>query len=122
MRFTDLFIRRPVLSLVVSLLIFLTGLRALFNLPIRQYPRTESATITVTTIYPGASSDLMQGLITLFPSDCHRGWRGIFDLRVNAREECDLRAVEAQRQLGSFHDRDHGESKRGQVSHPQRSI
>jgi multidrug efflux pump len=64
MRFTDLFIHRPVLSLVVSLLIFLTGLRALFNLPIRQYPRTESATITVTTIYPGASSDLIQGFIT----------------------------------------------------------
>jgi multidrug efflux pump len=64
MSFTDLFIHRLVLSLVVSLLIFLTGLRALFNLPVRQYPRTESATITVTTIYPGASSDLMQGFIT----------------------------------------------------------
>lgn len=64
MRFTDLFIHRPILSLVVSLLIFLVGLRALLSLPIRQYPRTESATITVTTMYPGASPDLMQGFIT----------------------------------------------------------
>lgn len=64
MRFTDLFLHRPVLSLVVSLLIFLVGLRALFLLPIRQYPRTENATITVTTVYPGAASDLVQGFIT----------------------------------------------------------
>jgi len=64
MRFTDIFLQRPILSLVVSLLIFLVGLRALMNLPIRQYPRTESATITVTTTYPGASSDLVQGFIT----------------------------------------------------------
>lgn len=64
MRFTDLFLHRPVLSLVVSLLIFLVGLRALFLLPIRQYPRTENATITVTTVYPGAAPDLVQGFIT----------------------------------------------------------
>ena len=64
MNFTDLFIRRPVLSLVVSLLILLIGLRSLLSLPIRQYPQLETATITVTTIYPGASSDLVQGFIT----------------------------------------------------------
>lgn len=64
MRFTDLFLHRPVLSLVVSLLIFLVGLRSLFLLPIRQYPRTENATITVSTAYPGASPDLVQGFIT----------------------------------------------------------
>ena len=64
MRFTDIFLHRPILSLVVSLLIFLVGLRALLSLPIRQYPRTESATITVSTVYPGASPDLVQGFIT----------------------------------------------------------
>lgn len=52
MRFTDLFVRRPVLALVVSTLILLLGLRALSGLPVRQYPLTESTTITVTTEYP----------------------------------------------------------------------
>src|SRR6516164_9748708 len=64
MSFTDIFIRRPVLSLVVSLLILLIGLRALTALPIRQYPKLSNTTITVTTIYPGASPDLVQGFIT----------------------------------------------------------
>ncbi|WP_323122701.1 efflux RND transporter permease subunit [Burkholderia alba] len=61
---TDIFIRRPVLSLVVSLLILLVGLRALMALPIRQYPTLESATINVETSYPGASQALMQGFVT----------------------------------------------------------
>src|SRR5271165_4738123 len=64
MSFTDIFIRRPVLALVVSLLILLIGLRAMLGLPIRQYPRLSNTTITVTTIYPGASPSLMQGFIT----------------------------------------------------------
>ncbi len=64
MSFTDIFIRRPVLALVVSLLILLIGLRAMLGLPIRQYPKLSNTTITVTTIYPGASPDLMQGFIT----------------------------------------------------------
>ncbi len=64
MRFTDLFIRRPVLATVISLLILLIGLRALYDLPIRQYPRLENTVITVTTGYPGASAALMQGFIT----------------------------------------------------------
>ncbi len=64
MKFTDIFIRRPVLALVVSLLILLIGLRAMLGLPIRQYPKLSNTTITVTTIYPGASPDLMQGFIT----------------------------------------------------------
>ncbi|MDT2022567.1 efflux RND transporter permease subunit [Methylocella sp. CPCC 101449] len=63
-RFTDIFVRRPVLSLVVSLLILLIGARALFSLPVRQYPVLESATISVETLYPGASQDLMQGFVT----------------------------------------------------------
>src|SRR5579862_576892 len=64
MNYTDIFIRRPVLALVVSLLILLIGLRAMLGLPIRQYPKLSNTTITVTTIYPGASPDLMQGFIT----------------------------------------------------------
>src|SRR5215831_1480068 len=64
MAFTDIFIRRPVLSLVVSLLILLIGARALWTLPIRQYPKLDNTVITVSTIYPGATADLMQGFIT----------------------------------------------------------
>jgi multidrug efflux pump len=64
MSFTDIFIRRPVLALVISLLILLIGARAMMNLPIRQYPKLSNTTITVTTIYPGASPELMQGFIT----------------------------------------------------------
>jgi multidrug efflux pump len=64
MSFTDIFIRRPVLALVVSLLILLIGLRAMMGLPIRQYPKLSNTTITVTTVYPGASPNLMQGFIT----------------------------------------------------------
>ncbi len=64
MPFTDIFIRRPVLATVVSLLILLVGLRAFFDLPIRQYPRLDNTVITVTTVYPGASPELMQGFIT----------------------------------------------------------
>ncbi|MFI5018766.1 MAG: efflux RND transporter permease subunit, partial [Dongiales bacterium] len=64
MRFTDIFIRRPVLAVVVSLLILLVGARSLYSLPIRQYPMLSNTVITVTTVYPGASSDLMQGFIT----------------------------------------------------------
>ncbi|CAJ5897108.1 efflux RND transporter permease subunit [Burkholderia pseudomallei] len=63
-RFTDVFVRRPVLSLVFSLLILLVGLRALMSLPVRQYPALESATISVATDYPGASQELMQGFVT----------------------------------------------------------
>ena len=64
MKFTDLFVRRPVLALVVSLLILLIGLRAFFELPVRQYPELKNTVITVTTSYPGASAELMQGFIT----------------------------------------------------------
>jgi multidrug efflux pump len=64
MHFTDLFIRRPVLALVVSLLILLIGARAMYGLQIRQYPKLSNTTITVTTIYPGASPDLIAGFIT----------------------------------------------------------
>src|SRR5919202_6416448 len=62
--FTDIFIKRPVLSLVVSLLILLVALRALVGPPIRQYPKLENTVITVTTAYPGASPGLIQGFIT----------------------------------------------------------
>jgi multidrug efflux pump len=62
--FTDLFIRRPVLATVVSLLILLVGGQAGYQLQIRQYPTLSSATITITTAYPGANADVIKGYIT----------------------------------------------------------
>jgi multidrug efflux pump len=64
MRFTDIFIKRPVLSTVVSLLILLVGVRSIMEMEIREYPLLESTKVTVTTTYPGASSELIQGFIT----------------------------------------------------------
>src|SRR5579883_973341 len=63
-RFTDLFIRRPVLATVVSLMILVVGLRALSSLPILQYPRTENAVVTVATTFYGADPDIVAGFIT----------------------------------------------------------
>ena len=64
MKFTELFIRRPVLSAVVSLLMLVLGLRAIFQLPVTQYPKTRSAVITVTTAYYGADAQTVAGFIT----------------------------------------------------------
>jgi multidrug efflux pump len=64
MKFTDLFIRRPVLAAVISLLILVVGLRAISALPVLQYPRTENAVVTVTTTYYGADPDVIAGFIT----------------------------------------------------------
>ncbi len=64
MQFTDLFIRRPVLSVVVSLIIIIAGLQAIGSLNVRQYPRSENSTVTVTTVYVGADADLVRGFIT----------------------------------------------------------
>lgn len=64
MKFTDIFISKPVLASVVSLFIFLLGLRAATELNVRQYPEMENAVVTVTTVYTGADADLIQGFIT----------------------------------------------------------
>ncbi len=64
MSISDIFIRRPVLSTVLALLIMLLGLQGIFNLQVRQYPEVEETVITVTTTYPGASADLIQGFIS----------------------------------------------------------
>jgi multidrug efflux pump len=64
MRFTDIFIRRPVLATVVSLMILLVGLASGFNLPVRQFPKLTNTKITITTVYPGANADVIRGFIT----------------------------------------------------------
>jgi multidrug efflux pump len=64
MNFTDIFIRRPVLATVISLMILVVGLRAFTSLPILQFPRTENAVVTVSTTYYGASAEAVAGFIT----------------------------------------------------------
>jgi multidrug efflux pump len=64
MKLTDLFIRRPVLALVINLVIIIAGLQAIRSLNVRQYPRSENSVVTVTTVYVGASADLVRGFIT----------------------------------------------------------
>jgi len=64
MKLTDLFIRRPVLALVVNLVIIIAGVQAIRTLNVRQYPRSESAAVTVTTAYVGANAELVRGFIT----------------------------------------------------------
>ena len=63
-RLHRLFIRRPVIAIVVNLIIIIGGLQAIRTLNVRQYPWSENATITVTTVYVGASADLVRGFIT----------------------------------------------------------
>src|SRR6184192_4329311 len=62
--FTDIFVRRPVLAMVVSFVIVIAGLQAIKTLNVRQYPRSEHASVTVRTVYVGASADLVRGFIT----------------------------------------------------------
>src|SRR5262249_39295711 len=64
MKFTDLFIRRPVIAIVVNVAIVIAGVQAIRSLNVRQYPRSENATITVMTTYIGANADLVRGFIT----------------------------------------------------------
>lgn len=64
MKFTDLFIKRPVLSIVISMLILIFGLNSMNKMQIRQYPRMDNTVITVQTSYPGADASLIAGFIT----------------------------------------------------------
>ena len=60
MRFTDLFIRRPVLAIVVNLVILIAGLQSIRALSVRQYPRSDIAVVKVSTVYTGANADLVR--------------------------------------------------------------
>ncbi len=64
MSFSEIFIRRPVLSSVLAALIILLGLQSIMNLPVRQYPEVEETVVTITTVYPGAAPELIQGFVT----------------------------------------------------------
>lgn len=64
MKFTDIFIRRPVLAIVISVVIVIAGLQSLSSLTVRQYPRSDNAVVTIKTAYIGASPELVRGFVT----------------------------------------------------------
>src|SRR6266487_786429 len=64
MKLTDLFIKRPVLAIVVNLMILIAGLQSIRALSVRQYPRSDMAIVRVSTVYVGANADLVRGFIT----------------------------------------------------------
>src|SRR5262245_45748556 len=64
MKLTDLFVRRPVLAIVVNLIILIAGLQSIRTLTVRQYPRSDIAVVRVATVYVGANAELVRGFIT----------------------------------------------------------
>jgi multidrug efflux pump len=96
-KFTDLFVERPVLASVISLLILIVGLRAIVALEVRQYPETENTVVTVSTSYPGANSDLVKGFITTPLQQAIAEADGIDYLSSNSRQG--LSTIEAHMRL-----------------------
>lgn len=85
MKFTDIFIRRPVLACVVSLMLLVVGLKAFFALPILEYPKTENAVVTITTVYYGADPETVAGFVTTPLENAISQANGIDYLASNSR-------------------------------------
>ena len=83
--FTDIFIKHPVLAIVVNLAILLVGWRALTTLPVQQYPKIESSSVLITTVYTGASAETVRGFLTT-PIERVVSALGVIDLVVLPRE------------------------------------
>ncbi|MBU2712536.1 MexW/MexI family multidrug efflux RND transporter permease subunit [Zooshikella harenae] len=98
MHFTDVFIKRPVLATVVSMMILLLGFKAFETLSIRQYPKLENAVISITTTYPGASSDVIQGFITTPIQQAIASAEGIDYITSNSQQS--VSSVKANLNLG----------------------
>ncbi|WP_374979969.1 multidrug efflux RND transporter permease subunit [Pseudomonas solani] len=103
MAFTDPFIRRPVLATVVSLLIVLLGFQAFSKLVIRQYPQMENALITVTTAYPGANAETIQGYITQPLQQSLASAEGIDYMTSSSQQNLSIISIYAR--IGSNSDR-----------------
>jgi len=85
MKFTDFFIRRPVFAIVLSLLLLVFGVRALDDLQVRQYPELENGQLTITTAYPGADAELVQGFITTPIQEAISSVEGIDYIKASSR-------------------------------------
>jgi multidrug efflux pump len=101
--FTDYFIRRPVLSLVISTMIVLLGAQAFFDTQVRQYPELETSVISITTAYPGASAELIQGFITTPVQQVVSSTKGIDFVRSSSSNSVSV--VEVHMKLGVDADR-----------------
>jgi len=95
---TDYFIKRPVLSLVISTMIVLLGVQAFFNTQVRQYPELETSIISITTAYPGASAELIQGFISTPIQQAVSSTEGIDFVRSSSRNSVSV--VEVHMKLG----------------------
>ena len=85
MRFTDFFIRRPVFAIVLNLLLLVFGLRAIGDLQVRQYPEMEIGQLTITTAYPGANAELVQGFVTTPIQETINSVEGIDYIKASSR-------------------------------------
>lgn len=99
MHFSEIFIRRPVLSTVLAAFILLLGFQGIFNLPVRQYPEVEETVVTVTTIYPGAAPELIQGFITAPIAQAVATTENIDFVSSTSRQSASV--VSVQMQLGA---------------------
>ena len=95
--FTDIFVHRPVLSLVVSIIILTAGMQAAKNLSIRQYPRSDNTVITIITPYIGASAELVRGFITTPIEQAISGMEGID--YVSSTSELGLSTIQVRLEL-----------------------
>lgn len=96
--FTDTFIKRPVLSLVISILLILLGIQAFFNSQLRQYPEIETSVITINTFYPGASAELIQGFISTPIQQVVASTEGVDFVRASSRNS--VSTVEVHMKIG----------------------
>lgn len=96
--FTDYFIKRPVLALVISTMIVLLGAQAFFDIQVRQYPELETSVINITTAYPGASAELIQGFISTPVQQAVSSTAGVDYVRSSSRNS--VSTVEVHMKLG----------------------
>src|SRR5688572_32412232 len=111
MSITDLFIRRPVLAIVVNLLILVGGLQAIRSLTVRQYPEVEAASVVIRTVYIGANAELVRGFVTTPLERAIAGADGIDYIEsqstqglstINVRLELDVSGAEALAEISKI--------------------
>ncbi len=93
MKFTDFFINRPVFAIVLSLLLLVFGARAFMDLQVRQYPDMEIGQLTITTAYPGADAELVQGFVTTPIQESISSVEGIDFIRSSSRPSISMITV-----------------------------
>lgn len=86
MSFTDIFIRRPVLAIVLSLIILLIGVRSYLSLPVRQFPEIDASAINISTTFPGAGANVMEGFVTTPLENALSGINGIDYIQSSSME------------------------------------